>query len=536
MEKRIKTKEKLTTIKELDKKENIKHFSKPIHIKEKVDKIQNKQINRDENQKNAPQQSAVQSITNQEKRIVHDSAFYAKKFVRNRNEKQNLNRQVQSHSLNGVKNIKTRSAFIEKRKKDLLNAKSLKLKQPSLKADTNTTIVNSNQVPFRSVNRSDYQKHMKHHVLKKHKQKIKESKQTATTMKTIKDKVSDVFKGTAIIVRKAVTSVNNLIAAGSFLIFLVVLILFMAVFSVLSSDSGINSESLPLSPEVLAYTETIEKYAKDYDMEAYINIIQAVMMQESGGQGNDPMQASECPYNEKYPRKPNGITDTDYSIQVGIHYLSDCFKSADVKDAFDRENISLALQGYNYGNGYISWAIKNFGEYSKANAKVFSDMKKDELGWTTYGDPDYVSHVLRYWHFRNADIVIVAKSQIGNVGGKPYWSWYGYEHRVEWCACFVSWCANESGVLDITIPKFASVEDGIQWYKNKNSWSNRNYIPKSGDLIFFDWQNDNNPDHVGIVERVDNNTIYTIEGNSHNECRERSYSIRSNVIFGYGIS
>ena len=131
-------------------------------------------------------------------------------------------------------------------------------------------------------------------------------------------------------------------------------------------------------------------------MEDYIPIIQAVMMQESGGKGTDPMQSSECPYNTKYPNKPNAIQEPEYSIDVGIHYLSDCFKSAQVKDSFDNEHIFLALQGYNYGNGYIDWAVKNFGGYSKANAKVFSDQKKAELGTDVYGDPNYVEHVMRY--------------------------------------------------------------------------------------------------------------------------------------------
>ena len=88
-------------------------------------------------------------------------------------------------------------------------------------------------------------------------------------------------------------------------------------------------------------------------MEDYVPIISAVMIQENGGKGTDPMQASECPYNTKYPKKPNGKEEPEYSIEVGIHYLSDCFKQAGIKDIFDNAHISLALQGYNYGNGYI---------------------------------------------------------------------------------------------------------------------------------------------------------------------------------------
>lgn len=79
------------------------------------------------------------------------------------------------------------------------------------------------------------------------------------------------------------------------------------------------------------------------------------------------------------------------------------------------------------------------------------------------------------------DIVQVAFSQIGNVGGQPYWSWYGFSSRVEWCACFVSWCANECGYIDGgKIPKFASCEvEGVTWFKTCGLWQERGYSPKA---------------------------------------------------------
>lgn len=77
------------------------------------------------------------------------------------------------------------------------------------------------------------------------------------------------------------------------------------------------------------------------------------MMPEASDKGNNPMQTSESTFNEKYPRKPNGITDLEYSIEIGIKTLSDCFKQASVKDPFENENIYLALKVYNYSNGYI---------------------------------------------------------------------------------------------------------------------------------------------------------------------------------------
>ena len=136
----------------------------------------------------------------------------------------------------------------------------------------------------------------------------------------------------------------------------------------MAQNGGSNSEIVSLSEEVIAYEDTIRKYAKEYDIEDYVTLLQAIMMQESGGKGNDPMQASESGYNTKYPRVPNGITNPEYSIEVGTHTFSDCLKKAKVKNSSDTERIYLALQGYNYGSDYIEWAIRNFGGYSKDNA------------------------------------------------------------------------------------------------------------------------------------------------------------------------
>lgn len=135
----------------------------------------------------------------------------------------------------------------------------------------------------------------------------------------------------------------------------------------------------------------------------------------------------------------------------------------------------------------------------------------------------------------DGEIVTVALSQVGNVGGEPYWSWYGFGSRVEWCACFVSWCANECGYIEAgVIPKFAGCVQGSQWFKDRGLWQDRNFEPSAGQIIFFDWEGDGVTDHVGIVERVENGTVYTVEGNSGDACRQNSYSIGSSVIYGYG--
>lgn len=306
---------------------------------------------------------------------------------------------------------------------------------------------------------------------------------------------------------------------------------------------GANQQYLPVSQEVQMYEPLIRLYAKEHDMLDYVDLIKAVMMQESGGRGNDPMQSSEGPYNTKYPNVPNGIQDPEYSIACGVQELKSVLDAAEVESPVDLERIKLALQGYNYGNGYISWAVEKDGGYTKANAIEFSDMMAERLGWTSYGDKEYVEHVLRYYPFTgmltgigSMDMVAVAQSQVGITGGGPYWSWYGFSNRVEWCACFVSWCAEQCGYIDGGIVlKFCYCPTGANWFKSQQRWQDRSYLPAPGDIIFFDWQGDGVTDHVGIVKSCDGERVYTIEGNSEDMVKEKSYMVGNGLIYGYGV-
>lgn len=133
-------------------------------------------------------------------------------------------------------------------------------------------------------------------------------------------------------------------------------------------------------------------------------------------------------------------------------------------------------------------------------------------------------------------ITQVAAAQIGNQGGRKFWKWYGYSERVDWCAIFVSWCANQCGYIKSgIIPKFAGVPAGVDWFVSKDQFRPNTYIPKPGDIIFIDWGGDGTRDHVGIVEKCDGKTVYTIEGNSGDACKRQSYSVGSKIIFGYGV-
>lgn len=140
-------------------------------------------------------------------------------------------------------------------------------------------------------------------------------------------------------------------------------------------------------------------------------------------------------------------------------------------------------------------------------------------------------------------IVTVALSQVGNIGGEPYWSWYGFGSRVEWCACFVSWCADQCGYIDTGVcPKFAGCGNGVQWFQERGQWLDGSAEPVPGMIVFFDWDNkggsgpqDGEADHVGIVQKVENGIIYTVEGNSGNLCRVNRYSVGQYEIMGYGV-
>ena len=336
------------------------------------------------------------------------------------------------------------------------------------------------------------------------------------------------------------------IAAGGWVAVMMILVVVLlgCALALFGGNSGGDYQAV--SAEVEAYTPYIRQYAEEYGIGEYVELIKAVMMQESGGKGTDPMQCSECGYNTT----GGYIQDPILSINWGIHTLADSMNLAGVESPIDMEHIRLALQGYNYGPGYIYWAIRRYGGYDVTNALEFSENMKAQLGTSVYGDPQYVYHVLRYYPYGralnrigNQTIVEVAASQLGNVGGEPYWSWYGFESRVSWCACFVSWCADQCGYIDAgIIPKFSGCVNGVNWFKERGQWLDGSEEPVPGMIIFFDWDNkgssgpqDGESDHVGIVERVEDGRVYTVEGNSGDSCRENSYVIGHYEIYGYGV-
>ena len=180
---------------------------------------------------------------------------------------------------------------------------------------------------------------------------VKTTQVTAQAAKAAARKSAEAAKATA---KATVSAVKAIIAgtkalitilmAGGWIAVVIILIVVLLGCAVSLFGGGSSSNSYtPVSAEVEAYEPLIRQYAAQHGIPEYVELIKAVMMQESGGRGNDPMQASECGYNTRYPNSPNGITDPEYSIDVGIQNLAACLSAAEVENPIDMEHIKLAL-------------------------------------------------------------------------------------------------------------------------------------------------------------------------------------------------
>src|SRR5437763_2325569 len=149
-----------------------------------------------------------------------------------------------------------------------------------------------------------------------------------------------------------------------------------------------------VSADVLRYEPLIRKYAEQNGIGEYVGLIMALIQQESGGRHLDVMQSSES-----IGLPPGTITDPEYSIEIGVKYFAEVLKQA-------KGDINLALQSYNFGNGFIEYALER-GGYSKELAIQFSNMMAAQTGWKRYGDVHYVDHVMRYYNAGNGSVTIV---------------------------------------------------------------------------------------------------------------------------------
>lgn len=323
---------------------------------------------------------------------------------------------------------------------------------------------------------------------------------------------------------------------------LVIIIIASAISS--STPSNVATTRSLLSDETLSYTPAITAAANQYNIGEYVPLLLAICNQESRGQGTNIFQISGNP-------KPISVAE---SIDRGVKYFSELIdlvgKPAPIQDPDDNLSylqLLLAIQCYNYGEGYYHWLdnrTSGYGMYySKNTAIEYQQIMLQEYP-NGYGDCDYVDHILQFWDpvtntnkttgSGSAAMVSVALTQLGNEGGYKYWSYMGFTTRVPWCAAFVTWCAEQCGYIDAGIMEYTALADPT-FYINRNQYFHREagYVPMPGDLVYIDWEDNNDIDHVGIVEKVEKGMLYTIEGNMSDSVMQRSYELHDTCIAGY---
>ena len=451
--KSIKTKQSIQTIKSKNSKENLTHF-----IKQQT--INSKENNKEDSSSPKANASAraTDNISNAAKATAYESSYRAKKYVKQKLEQHRTKKQIERTK--AIMDSSTKKVtYISKAKRYVQN----KINTSTIKEAANRII-------------------------------------TRPAIQTSAKFISASFN----VVKKTIGGINALLSFGTGDILVVITTLFIGTFSVLAQDGGSNSIIQPLSPEVIAYEETITRYAEENGIEDYVPILEAIMMQESRGLGNDPMQCSESAFNTKYERVPNGIIDPEYSIECGVKTFADCLNRANVKDKSDTDHLYLAIQGYNYGNGYIEWAIRNFGGYSKYNAQLFSDDMKVKLNTSTYGDPEYVDHVMQYVpvtfrgginpNFNNMEAWIT-KNPYARVGLYGQCTWFAWGRFYELYGYDPGFTGNGWDCVDQLIAAHPDLFE-------------RSLSPKPGSVFSGIGVN-----HVGIVIAVDGDYVTIQEGN-----------------------
>ncbi|MCB8506730.1 lysozyme family protein [Enterococcus durans] len=338
---------------------------------------------------------------------------------------------------------------------------------------------------------------------------------------------------------------NKLKAEGATLIFFSGLLLFLVVgsFSEPTLDSH-TSSSQTLPALVLRWEEDVRKEAEKNDISEAVPYLLGIIMIESGGNAEQYPDIFQC--SESQGWAPNTISDPQQSIKIGVKYFAELWKS---HQDYDLLNI---CQAYNYGGGYLSFCEPSYSlgtaiAFSKkqANGKQvsYTNPIATQLGYSyryAYGNMFYSQLIQQYLtstpdisNKSNSYLVSAALKELSegsHQGGAKYWQWYGFGGRVEWCAVFVSYCINQA---KLPFEKFAYCPTGISNFKAKNQWFGKEQV-KEGLVIFFDWNGDSVSDHVGIVEKIEGDTIHTIEGNSGDMIAKRTYEKNSSYIMGYG--
>lgn len=382
----------------------------------------------------------------------------------------------------------------------------------------------------------------------------KAAQATKATAKATATAVKAATKATIATVKAIIAAVKSLIAAivaGGWIAVVVIIIICLiglivgSVFGIFFSgeDSGTG----------MSMQTAVQEINQEYDdrLEQEKNSTSYDVLEMSGSRAvwKDVLAVYAVKINTD-PDNPQEVATMD-ETKKGL--LSDIFWEMNEISSRTESNTHTEIQESDDGHGnivemettvtetflYITVSHKTVDEM--ASMYGFNQEQRDYLAELLTDENNQLwSQVLYGIGYSDDQIVTVALSQVGNVGGQPYWSWYGFNSRVEWCACFVSWCANECGYIDAgVVPKYAGCVNGVNWFKERGQWMDGSDEPAPGMIIFFDWNDESGQDglsdHTGIVQKVENGRVYTVEGNSNDSVRQNSYPVGDNEILGYGV-
>lgn len=276
---------------------------------------------------NSAEEYASDKIEVATDRTVHETAYRADKVGRwgVRETRQNYQK-----AKTGIENFKTKRAEKQLQKQSVnpvgkQSIRTLERTEKTIKQSArsagNTTVKTAEQTAKTSIKTTKEAAIIAQKTAKTTAKATQKAAQTAKkAAKATADTVKATAKATVATVKAIIAGTKALvaaIAAGGWIAVLIIMIvvLFGAAVAMFGGGSDSNSYT-PVSAEVEAYEPIIQKYAKEYGIPEYVELIKAVMMQESGGRGLDPMQAAEGSFNTRYPHEPNGIKDPEYSISV----------------------------------------------------------------------------------------------------------------------------------------------------------------------------------------------------------------------------
>lgn len=540
----IKTK-KRSAVRTLDKTINNSTRIKNKFISAK-DKVENVNTNEDKNQIEYASNKISNSTNFVMNKSVNDFNKYGKRAFRETT--QNIDTGIQRVKAFKNRVAKNKEKEVIKNKFDKLNS-SIKPKTKTIenyKKNTQKFVKTSN------ITNSKMIKTSKNLVVQAEKNATITAKITQKTVQRIKATTEASIKATKTIIKAFIKAIKLMLSAmkaltmfliaGGWVIVLIIVVICMIVFLTtsifgifFSNEYESNSKSM-----ILVVNELNTEFINKITIIQQENPYDEFDIQGSRADWKDILAVYVAKYsNGNYQTEMMSLDENKINEIRKVFW--DMNEITFTKDVSTEKKVIIhatwtEYQTITHTKLHIKINNKNANEMSKIY--FFNNSQKEQLNELL--KDDYISMWTNVIYGSNgsSDIVAVAQSQVGNVGGQPYWSWYGFESRVEWCATFVSWCANECGyITNGIIPKFAACEsEGVAWFQACGLWQSGGYTPKPGDIIFFDWadKHDGHADHVGIVKSVENGRVYTIEGNSNDSCKERNYDLNSNEIRGYG--